>query len=79
MTQHAGEETTGTRDEHYNPISGLYHALQGAETSTRYIEDAERAGDRELAQFFRDVQQEDATRAQRAEQLLAQRFPGHQR
>jgi hypothetical protein len=29
-----GEQTTGTRDEHYNLISVLYHALRGA-TSIR--------------------------------------------
>jgi hypothetical protein len=29
-----GEQTTGTRDEHYNLISVLYHALHGA-TSIR--------------------------------------------
>jgi hypothetical protein len=26
-----GEQTTGTRDEHYNLVSVLYHALHAAE------------------------------------------------
>ena len=46
------ERTTGTRDEHYNVISVLYHALQGADTCGTYLQDAEQAGDQELAQFF---------------------------
>jgi hypothetical protein len=50
------ERTTGTRDEHYNVISVLYHALQGADTCGTYLQDAEQAGDQELVQFFREVQ-----------------------
>ena len=76
MTSH-GEQPTGVRDEHYNLVSVLYHALQGAETYQQYVRDAEQAGDQELAQFFRDCQKGDAERAKRAEQLLAARFPGH--
>jgi hypothetical protein len=49
------ERTTGTRDEHYNVISVLYHALQGADTCATYLQDAEHAGDRDLAPFFREV------------------------
>jgi hypothetical protein len=49
------ERTTGTRDEHYNVISVLYHALQRADTCATYLQDAEHAGDRDLAPFFREV------------------------
>jgi hypothetical protein len=72
MTSH-----TGVRDEHYNLVSVLYHTLQAADTYDQYIRDADQAGDQELAQFFRDCQKSDAERANRAEQLLAARFPGH--
>jgi hypothetical protein len=41
-------ESTGTPDEHYNLVSVLYHALQGAEIYEEYVEDAEAAGDDEL-------------------------------
>ena len=51
-----GERTTGTRDEHYNLISVLYHALHGAENCDRYASDAEIAGDERLAAFFREAQ-----------------------
>ena len=44
-----GQRTTGTRDEHYNLISVLYHALNGADTCDRYALDAETAGDERLA------------------------------
>jgi hypothetical protein len=30
------ERTTGTRDEHYNLISVLYHALHGADNCDHY-------------------------------------------
>ena len=72
MTQ--GQSTTGTRDVTYNLISILYHALQGAETYDQFIRDAEQGGDRELAQFFRDVKQENTRRADRAKQLLGQQL-----
>jgi hypothetical protein len=51
-----GEQTTGTRDENYNLVSVLYHALQGAETIEAYILDAETTGDERLADFFREAQ-----------------------
>ena len=66
--------STGTRDETYNVISILYHALQGAETYQQYVQDAEQRGDQELAQFFREVQQEEQRRADRAKQLLGKRL-----
>src|SRR5215208_3864086 len=50
-----GEQTTGTRDEHYNLVSVLYHALSGADTCERYALDAETVGDERLAAFFRET------------------------
>jgi hypothetical protein len=69
------ERATGTPNEHYDLISVLYHALQGGETSQLYIDDARTAGDDELVDFFEQVQNEDRSRAERAKQLLASRFP----
>ena len=62
---------TGTRDITYNIVSTIYHTLQGAETLALYIADAEQQGDQELAQFFRDVKEENQRRAERGKQLLA--------
>ena len=44
--------TTGTRDEHFDLVSVLYHALRGADACERYASDAEAAGDERLAAFF---------------------------
>jgi rubrerythrin len=70
----SGNRVTGVRDEHYNLVSILYHALQGAETYDTYISDAESAGDQELAQFFRQVQEEERRRAARAKELLGRKL-----
>jgi hypothetical protein len=68
------QHITGTKDEHYNLVSVYYHALHGAEIYNKYIQDAEQAGDNELAQFFREVQEEEKQRAERAKKLLVQRM-----
>ena len=65
-------DTTGTKDATYNLVSVLYHALQGAENYEKYANDA--GSDQELANFFREVQQQEQQRADRAKQLLASRL-----
>jgi hypothetical protein len=73
----SGRETaaqTGERDEHYDVISVLYHALQGAETIQQYIADAREADDEELSSFFEETAAEYAARAAQAKQLLAARL-----
>src|ERR687893_2900069 len=65
-----GQQTTGTRDEHYNLISVLYHALNGADTCDCYALDAETAGDERLAAFFRETQIMQSQIAERAKGLL---------
>lgn len=65
---------TGTPDPDYDLVSVLYHALQGAETYAEFVDDAEDAGDRELAEFFLEVHREETIRAERAKQLLATRL-----
>ncbi len=65
--------STGIKDTVYNLTSVLYHAAEGGQVYAKYIEDAEKEGDRELADFFREVQGQDAQRAQRAKELLDKR------
>jgi hypothetical protein len=65
-----GKQTTGTRDEHYNLISVLYHALNGAENCDRYAADAEISGDERLAAFLRETQTMQTQIAERAKGLL---------
>src|SRR5215208_4055019 len=68
-----GERATGTPNTIYDLSSVLFHALEGGASNDTYIEDAEREGDQELAEFFRQVRDEDSNRADRAQQLLAER------
>ncbi len=71
-----GGDKTGTKDEHYNLVSVLYHALEGGELYDKYISDAEQAGDDELVQFFREVQEQERERSDRAKGLLCDRLRG---
>ena len=70
-----GDRATGTPNTIYDLSSVLYHALEGGASYDTYIEDAEREGDQELADFFRRVRDEDSTRADEAQILLAERAP----
>jgi len=70
-----GERATGTPNTIYDLSSVLFHALQGGASYDTYIEDAEREGDEELAEFFRRVRDEDSMRADEAQSLLAERSP----
>ncbi|HBB30552.1 MAG TPA: hypothetical protein DDZ80_14540 [Cyanobacteria bacterium UBA8803] len=67
-------QITGTENEQYNLISVLYHLLNGATTYNKYIQDAEQSGDRELAEFFREIQQQSTQCADRAKELLTRRM-----
>ena len=76
------ESTTGTRgtqstmgtmpDTTYNLISVMYHTLQGCQTYEQYAQDAEQAGQQEVAQFFRDTGREFERCAERGQKLLSQ-------
>ncbi len=65
-----GERTTGTRDEHYNLVSVLYHALHGAENCDIYALDAEAGGRLDLSDFFREAQAMQRQLADEAKELL---------
>lgn len=70
----AGEQSTGTKDENYDVISVLYHCLQGASEIGQYIQDAQKSGDQELVDFFRDYQETQRDLAERAKNLLGARL-----
>lgn len=65
---------TGETDENYNLISVLYHALQGAETISKYVRDAQEAEDEELVAFFEETKSAYVERANEAKQLLVARL-----
>jgi hypothetical protein len=76
MTGDRGERATGTPNTIYDLSSVLYHSLEGGASYERYIRDAKEVGDRELADFFARVRDEDGRRADEAQLLLAARTTG---
>ncbi|MCU0568867.1 MAG: hypothetical protein MUF49_20000 [Oculatellaceae cyanobacterium Prado106] len=72
--QTENDSSSGMRDDNYDLVSVLYHALEGAATHDIYIEDAEESGDSELLEFFREIQEQDQYRVERARELLADRL-----
>ncbi len=70
------DQKTGTDNVTYNLTSVLYHTLQQAETIDRFIRDAQSTGDHEVVGFFREIQQEDRRRGDRAKALLRKCIEG---
>ena len=66
--QEQGQQT-GTRNETYDVIAVLYHALQGAENCQTYIQDAQEGPAR---QFFEQAQQMQRQLADQGKQVLQQ-------
>jgi hypothetical protein len=74
MASMTDASATGTRDETYDIVSVLYHALQGAENCQTYCQDA--GGDQELRRFFEEAQNQQRQIADRAKQMLGHRLVG---
>ena len=73
----SGSETgsvTGTKDKDYNILWFTEACLSNALRLETYIQDAEREGDRELAEFFRRAQGESRKGAEQGKQLLSRRI-----
>ena len=66
--------TTGVKDKLYNLIWFTESSLSNALRLETYIQDAERDGDNELAEFFRRAQGESRKGAEQAKRMLAQRL-----
>jgi hypothetical protein len=69
-------KVTGTKDKDYNIIWFTEACLSNALRLELYIQDAERDGDTELADFFRRAQGESRKGAEQGKQLLASRLRG---
>jgi hypothetical protein len=67
-------QVTGTKDKDYNIIWFVEACLSNALRLETYIEDAERDGDSELADFFRRAQGESRKGAEQGKELLARRL-----
>jgi hypothetical protein len=61
---------TGFDDVTFDLISVQYHALKAGHDYGQYVRDAENAGEDEIAQFFRDVMQQDSERGHRCHEFL---------
>jgi hypothetical protein len=67
---------TGTRDKDYDIIWFTEASLDNALRLETYIQDAERDGDTELAEFFRRAQGASRKGAEQAKELLRRRLTG---
>jgi hypothetical protein len=67
-------QATGTKDKDYNIIWFTEACLSNALRLETYIQDAEREGDNDLAEFFRRAQAESRKGAEQAKQMLTRRL-----
>ncbi|MBW3615298.1 MAG: hypothetical protein KY439_08330 [Actinobacteria bacterium] len=67
-------DVTGTADKDYNIIWFTEACLSNVLRLETYIADAERAGDSELAEFFRKAQAESRKGGEQGKALLAARL-----
>jgi hypothetical protein len=75
MATEAGE-ITGTKDKDYNLIWFVEQSLSNALRLQTYIEDAERDGDSDLAEFFRRAQSASRKGGEQGKELLQKRLAG---
>jgi hypothetical protein len=73
MAQETGE-VTGTKDKDYNLIWFTEASLSNVLRLETYIEDAEREGDSDLAEFFRRAQATSRKGGEQGKDLLRQRL-----
>ena len=74
-TQETGN-VTGTKDKDYNLIWFVEQSLSNALRLQTYIEDAERDGDSDLAEFFQRAQAASRKGGEQGKDLLRKRLGG---
>jgi hypothetical protein len=67
-------QVTGTKDKDYNIIWFTEQCLSNVLRLESYISDAERDGDKDLADFFRRAQETSRKGAEQGKQLLGSRL-----
>jgi hypothetical protein len=67
-------QVTGTKDKDYDIIWFTEACLSNALRLETYVQDAERQGDTELAEFFRRAQAESRKGAEQGKQLMRARM-----
>jgi LPS O-antigen subunit length determinant protein (WzzB/FepE family) len=73
-TQEEAGQATGTKDKTYNIIWFTEQSLSNALRLEQYIQDAERDGDSELADFFRRAQGASRKGSEEGKKMLASRL-----
>jgi hypothetical protein len=69
-----GGQVTGTKDKDYNVIWFTEQCLSNVLRLETYVQDAEREGDNELADFFRRAQETSRRGAEQGKGLLRSRL-----
>lgn len=67
-------ELTGTKDKHYDLVWFVEQSLSNALRLETYIQDAERDGDQDLAEFFRRAQGASRKGGEQGKELLRERL-----
>ena len=76
MSGSEGGQVTGTQDKDYNVVWFTEQCLSNALRLETNVQDADRDGDSELAEFFRRAQGESRKGAEQGKQLLGRRLSG---
>ena len=74
-TEETGQ-VTGTKDKDYNVIWFTEQCLSNVLRLESYVQDAERDGDSDLAEFFRRAQETSRKGAEQGKDLLRSRLSG---
>ncbi len=61
---------TGFDDVTYDLISVQYHALKAGHDYGQYVRDADNAGRQDIADFFRQVMEQDSARARQCHEFI---------
>jgi hypothetical protein len=67
-------QVTGTADKDYNILWFTEACLSNALRLEQYVQDADRAGDQELVEFFKRAQEESRKGGEQGKKLLASRL-----
>jgi LPS O-antigen subunit length determinant protein (WzzB/FepE family) len=76
MATEEGGQITGTKDKDYNSLWFTEQSLSNALRLETYIQDAERDGDSELADFFRRAQDASRRGGEQGKEMLRKRLAG---
>jgi rubrerythrin len=69
----AGKEHFGVSNVEYDIVTTLSNLLQAEEVLTKYVNDADQAGEQDCAEIFRTIQQNNRESAMQLRDMLARR------